>query len=86
MLRKCKLQWAELRKIEEQKLEELEREQPEEKRPAKTGLLEVQFDGILQVTDPAAFHTALQAGMWRHGLRFLRALTDLHPADVPTVQ
>jgi CRISPR system Cascade subunit CasE len=58
-----KLQWEELRQIERRKTEENNTNQPDEKRPPKTGVLEVQFDGILQVTDPTAFLTAIQAGI-----------------------
>lgn len=29
--------------------------------------------------------TARQAGVWRHGVRFLRFRPELHPSDVPTL-
>jgi len=58
-----KVQWAELRQIERRKAEENPTNPPDEKRPPKTGVLEVQFDGVLQVTDPTAFLTAVQTGI-----------------------
>ena len=29
--------------------------------------------------------TAMQAGVWRHGVRFLRHRPELHPMDVPSI-
>ena len=29
--------------------------------------------------------TARQAGMWRHGFRYLRFRPELHPDDIPTL-
>lgn len=58
-----KVQWEELRAISQQKRQAYQQNPTTEKLPPKTGLLEIQFDGILQVTDPAAFHTAIQAGI-----------------------
>ena len=56
-----KVQWKELREIEQRRRNE--RTNTVEALPPKTGVLEVRFDGILQVTDPAAFLTAIQAGI-----------------------
>jgi len=56
-----KVQWAALREIEQNRKKT--GEVSEEKALPKPGLIEVQFDGILQVTDPTAFLTAVQAGI-----------------------
>jgi ATP-dependent DNA ligase len=48
---------------------------------AKVPLIKVDPTVVVEVSTDAA----LQAGQWRHGLRFLRTRPDLQPADVPTL-
>lgn len=72
-----KVQWKELREIEQRRREE--HTNTAEPLPPKTGLLEVRFDGILQVTDPAAFLTAIQSGIGS-GKAFGFGLLSVAPA------
>ncbi len=56
-----KVQWVALHELEQSRKKTAE--VAEEQALPKPGLIEVQFDGILQVTDPAAFLTAVQSGI-----------------------
>lgn len=58
-----KVQWEELRDISQQKRQAYQQNPTTEKPPPKTGLLEIQFDGILQVTDPTLFLAAIRSGI-----------------------
>lgn len=72
-----KVQWKALSEIEQRQRDE--RSNTAEPLPPKTGLLEVRFDGILQVTDPAAFLAAIQAGIGS-GKAFGFGLLSVAPA------
>lgn len=75
-----KVQWRALRQVERQQLAEKHDAVTTEKRPAKPGLLEVQFDGILQVTDVDCFLAALAAGIGS-GKAFGFGLLSLAPVQ-----
>lgn len=72
-----KVQWKELREIEQRRRGE--RTSTAEPLSPKTGLLEVQFDGILQVTDPTAFLAAIESGIGS-GKAFGFGLLSVAPA------